>query len=146
MATWTAQEKMTGRPEDVMGLLTKPDAIARWAPIPFEVVDFTGNRLIAGDSARVRGGLAGRSLEFTVDIAEASNGRLALTASGPIAIDVEYVAEEIPDGSNVRARVEVSGRGLIGRVLAQATDALLAAGALRAAVSRIAHEFEPLSV
>jgi hypothetical protein len=137
---------MAGRPDDVMVILTRPDAIARWAPIPFEVIDFKGDRLLAGDSARVRGGLAGRNLEFTVAIAEASGGRLVLTASGPIDIDVEYVAEEIPDGSSVRARVDVSGRGLIGRILAQATDALLAAGALRSAVSRIAHELEPLAV
>jgi hypothetical protein len=137
---------MAGRPEDVMDLLTKPDAIARWAPIPFEVIDFKGDRLVPGDSARVRGGLAGRKLEFTVDVAEAADGRLVLTASGPIDIDVEYIAEETPHGSNVRARVEVSGRGLIGRILTQATDALLAAGALRSAVSRIAHELEPLSV
>jgi hypothetical protein len=134
---------MPGRPEEVLGVLTKPDAIARWAPIAFEVIDFKRDRLHAGDTARVRGGLAGRNLEFTVEIAEAANGRLALTASGPIDIDVEYVAEEIPDGSNVRARVDVAGRGLIGRVLAQATDALLAAGALRSAVSRIARELEP---
>jgi hypothetical protein len=146
MARWTTQKQMAGRPEEVMRLLTKPDAIARWAPIPFEVIDFKGERLLAGDSARVRGGLAGRSLEFTVDVAEASDERLALTASGPIDIDVEYVAEGSPDGANVRARVEVSGRGLMGRILAQATDALLAAGALRSAVSRIAHELEPLPV
>jgi hypothetical protein len=136
---------MAGRPEDVMGLLTQPDAIARWAPIPFEVIDFDGDRLLAGDTALVRGGLAGRNLEFTVDVAEASDHRLALTASGPIDIDVEYVAEEIPDGTNVRARVDVSGKGLIGRVVANATDALLRAGALRAAVSRIARELEPAS-
>ena len=146
MATWTTQQETAGRPEDVMDLLTNPDAIARWAPIPFEVIDFTGDRLLAGDSARVRGGLAGRSMEFTVNIAAASDGRLALTANGPIDIDVEYVAEEIGDGSNLRARVEVSGRGLIGRILAQATDALLAGGALRSAVSRIALELEPLPV
>ena len=36
-----------------------------------------------------------------------------------------------------------SGSGLFGRVLAGATDALLAAGALRVAVDRIAHELEP---
>jgi hypothetical protein len=137
---------MAGRPEDVMGVLTQPDAIARWAPIPFEVIDFAGDRLLAGDTARVRGGLAGRDLEFTVAIAEASDGRLALTATGPIDINVEYVAEEIPDGSEVHARVDVTGRGLIGRVLARATDALLAAGALRSAVARVAHELEPAPV
>ena len=143
MGTWTTETQMAGRPDEVMVLLTQPDTIARWAPIPFELVDFRRHRLLTGDTARVRGGLAGRNVEFTVEVAQASDGRLALTASGPIDIDVEYVAEEIPDGSNVRACVNVSGRGFVGRLLAQATEGLLAAGALRAAVSRIARELEP---
>jgi hypothetical protein len=128
-----------------MVLLTDPQAIRRWAPIPFELVEFDGDRLLRGDTARVRGGLAGRTLEFTVDVADASDARLALTASGPIEIDVEYLTEEIPAGSTVRARVAVSGRGLFGRILAQATDALLAAGGLQAAVSRLARELEPVA-
>jgi hypothetical protein len=127
-----------------MDLLTKPETIARWAPIPFELIDFSGDRLLTGDTARVRGGLAGRSFEFTVNIADSSPGRLALTARGPIEIDVEYLADEVPDGSSVRARVAVSGRGFVGRVLAQATDALLAGGALRTAIARIAHELQPV--
>lgn len=145
MATWTTETQLAGRPEQVMDLLTKPETIARWAPIPFELVDFTGDRLVTGVTARVRGGLAGRSLEFTVDIAESSPGRLALIAKGPIEIDVEYLADAVRDGSSVRARVAVSGRGVVGRILAQATDALLAGGALRMAVARIAHELQPVS-
>ena len=140
MATWTTETKMPGRPEEVMSLLTAPEAIARWTPVPFDMVGFPGDRLLAGDSARVRGGLAGRVLEFTVNIADASDRRLALTAHGPIDIDVEYVAEPILDGSTLRARIAVSGRGVLGRILAQAADALLAGGALRYAVSRIAGE------
>ena len=89
------------------------------------------------------GSLAGRSLEFVVDVAEADDGRLALSASGPIRLDVEYHALARDDGSDVRASVDVSGRGLIGGLLARATDALLAAGALTMAVDRIAREFEP---
>ncbi len=146
MATWTTETHMPAHPSEVMGLLTQPEAIARWAPIPFELVDYAGDRLAGGDTARVRGGLAGRNLEFRVDVAEASGDRLALTAHGPIEIDVEYVAREVPAGSRVRARVHVSGTGFIGRLLAQTTDALLAAGALRTAVSRIAHELEPAVV
>jgi hypothetical protein len=128
-----------------MALLTDPEAIRRWAPIPFELVEFDGDRLLAGDTARVRGGLAGRTLEFTVDVADVSDARLALTARGPIEIDVEYVTAEIPQGSTVRARVAVSGRGLLGRILAQATDALLAGGGLHAAVSRLARELQPVA-
>jgi hypothetical protein len=143
MATWTAQTRVAGLPDDVLALLTEPEAIARWAPISFDVVDFDGDRLRAGDRVRVRGALAGRCLEFDVNVAEADSGCLTLSASGPITLDVEYIAVANEDGSDVRATVAVSGRGLIGRVLAQATDAMLAAGALSTAVGRIAREFEP---
>ena len=143
MATWTAQARVAGLPDDVLTLLTEPHAIARWAPIPFEVLNFEGDRLVAGDRVRVQGPLVGRSLEFEVEVAEADDGRLVLTATGPITLDVEYLATPRPGGSEVRASVTVSGRGLMGRLLAQATDALLASGALRTAVQRIACELEP---
>ena len=145
MGTWTTDTRTAGRPEDVMVLLTDPRAIRRWAPIPFELVEFDGDRLLAGDTARVRGGLAGRTLEFTVDVADASDARLALIARGPIEIDVEYIAAETRDGSALHARVAVSGHGLLGRILARATDALLAGGGLHAAVSRLARELEPVA-
>jgi hypothetical protein len=134
---------MTGHPADVLVLLTEPDAISRWAPIDFDVVGWEGQRLAPGEHVRVRGRLAGRSLEFEVDVAEADDNHLALTASGPIDLDVEYHALALESGSELRASVDVRGRGLLGRVLAQATDALLAAGALRASVDQLAHELEP---
>jgi len=143
MATWTARTHVAGLPHEVLALLTEPDAIARWAPIAFEVVDFERKRLRAGDRVRVRGALTGRSLEFEVDVAEAEDGRLLLSAIGPIRFDVEYLAVALDDGTDVRASVAVSGRGLIGRLIAQAADALLAAGALKTAVDRIARELEP---
>jgi hypothetical protein len=143
MATWTAQTRVAGLPDEVLALLTEPDAIARWAPIAFEVVDFDRKRLRAGDQVCVRGGLTGRLLEFEVEVAEAEDGRLVLTAVGPIRLDVEYMAVAVEDGSEIRASVAVSGRGLLGRVIAQAADALLAAGALSSAVDRIARELEP---
>jgi hypothetical protein len=127
----------------VLGLLTEPEAISRWAPIEFTVLERARARLTAGDRVRVRGTLAGRSLEFAVDVAEADDGRLVLTATGPITLDVEYHALALDDGSDVRASIDVSGSGLLGRMLAKATDALLAAGALTAAVERIARELEP---
>jgi hypothetical protein len=120
VATWTTHTKVSGLPEQVLALLTEPDAIARWAPIEFEVLDFDGRRLFSGDHVRVHGSLAGRCLEFEVDVAEAEGGRLVLSATGLIRLDVEYLATALDDGSEVRASVAVSGRGLIGRVLAQA--------------------------
>jgi hypothetical protein len=143
MATWTARTRVAGLPDEVLALLTEPEAIARWAPVGFDVVDFDGERLRAGDRVRVRGSLAGRSLEFDVDVSEAEDGCLSLAATGAIRLDVEYIAVANEDGSDVRATVAVTGRGLMGRVLAQATDALLAAGALSSAVGRIAQELEP---
>jgi hypothetical protein len=127
-------------------VLTDPDEIARWAPVSFELVDFEGQRLIAGDKLRVRGTLGGRSVHFEVDVAEADDGRLVLTATGPIRLDVEYEAVPVEEGSEVRASVAVSGSGLTGRILAHATDALLAGGALSSAVSRIAEQFAPVAV
>lgn len=142
MGTWTAHTQVAGLPNEVLALLTEPDAIARWAPIAFDVIDFDGDRLCAGDRVRVRGVLAGRALKFAVDVSEADDGCLSLAASGPIRLDVEYVAIVGEDGTEVRATVAVTGKGLIGRVLAQATDAMLAAGALSSAVGRLAHELE----
>jgi hypothetical protein len=66
-----------------------------------------------------------------------------LLASGPIVLNVSYELSEAPSGSEVTAKVAVAGsRGFTGRLIAQATDALLAAGALRHAVTRIAREAE----
>jgi hypothetical protein len=143
MRTWTTQTTVAGLPDEVLCLLTEPDAIARWAPIPFAVTDLDTDRLVAGSRARVRGGLAGRNLEFDVEVFAADDGRLSLVATGPISIDVEYVVTPVDSGSEVRASVSVSGSGLMGRVLASATDAVLAAGALNTAVSRLERELEP---
>jgi hypothetical protein len=142
MSTWTTQTTCHGTPDDVLELLTQPDAIARWSPLPFAIDGLARDRLRAGDRIRVGGELAGRRLEFLVHVAQAGEGRLALTASGPIEIDVEYLMAAVPRGSTVRASVGVVGRGLLGHILARATDALLAAGALRAALDRIGRELE----
>ncbi|MGZ4194508.1 MAG: SRPBCC family protein [Solirubrobacteraceae bacterium] len=146
MSTWTMQTTCKGTPDDVLGLLTEPGAIARWSPVPFTLVDLDRDRLSAGDRVRVRGELAGRGVEFLVDVAKADNGHLALTATGPIRIDVDYRVTGDDRGSSLRARIGVAGSGLFGRVLAGATDALLAAGALRLAVARIAEELEPAAL
>ncbi len=143
MRTWTTRTTITGLPDEVLALLTEPDAIARWTPVPFELIDLDTERLVAGSHARVRGRLAGRTLEFDVRVLAADDERLALVATGPISIDVEYALRPAAEGSELCASVSVRGAGLFGRILAQATDALLAAGALDLAVSRIGRQFEP---
>ena len=143
MRTWKTQTTVAGLPDEVLALLTEPEAIARWTPIPFELIDLDADRLLAGSRARVLGRLAGRTLEFEVEVLAADEERLALVATGPISIDVEYRVRPLRRGSELHASVSVRGSGLFGRLLAQATDALLAAGALNTAVNRIGRELEP---
>jgi hypothetical protein len=146
MRTWTAQITSKGRPEDVLGVLTDPAACGRWAPIDFDVEGLDGDRLVTGSRARVVGRIAGRRVTFDVDVlvADASGIKLlASEAGGSVSLDVQYELSEAHSGSQVTAKVAVAGsRGFTGRLIAQATDALLAAGALRHAVTRIAREAE----
>jgi hypothetical protein len=141
MHCWHSSATVPGSPTDVLELLTEPDAIARWAPIPFEVMSLDrGTRLESGTRARVAGRLAGRSLEFDVEVLRASDERLELVAEGPISIDVRYMLRAAGASSEVRAAIGVEGCGLFGRMLAKATEALLAGGALRMSLERLARE------
>ncbi|MFL5846809.1 MAG: SRPBCC family protein [Solirubrobacteraceae bacterium] len=143
MRTWTAQTVANGRPEDVLAMLTDPEAVSRWAPIDFVVEGLDGPRLETGSRARVVGRLAGQEVGFDVDVHAAGPHRFELTASGPIALDVAYDVLPAGDGSQVVASIGVrGGRGLTGRLIAHATDALLAGGALHHAVSRMAREVD----
>jgi uncharacterized protein YndB with AHSA1/START domain len=90
MCTWQSNATVPGSPADVLTLLTDPDAIARWAPVPFEVLALDGPRLKSGSRARVAGRLAGRSVQFDVDVRDASDERLQLTVKGPISLNVRY--------------------------------------------------------
>jgi hypothetical protein len=142
MRTWTATTTAAARPEAVLDVLTDPDAASRWAPVAFDVDDLDGERLLAGSRARVSGRLAGRRVGFDVEVHEADETGIALSASGPVAFDVAYqLSRATCGGSEVRASVSVrSGGGFTGRVMAEATGALLSAGALQAALCRIARE------
>jgi len=139
MRTWTATTTTAARPEDVLDVLTDPEACARWAPLPFDVEELDGRRLATGTRARVSGKLAGRRVGFDLEVHEASGRGLTLAADGPVGFDVDYRLSPVDGGSEVRAFVSVrpSG-GIVGRLLAEATSALLTAGALDSALSRIA--------
>ena len=142
MGRWCSNTTVPASPADVLDLLTEPEAIARWAPIPFEVLALDGSRLHGGSRARVAGRLAGRTVEFDVNVHRACDGRLELVADGPILLGVRYVLRPAEEGSEIDASVSVEGRGLAGRVLAKATEALLAAGALRLALERLGRELQ----
>jgi hypothetical protein len=143
MAHFTARTTANAAPEQVLQVLTDPESIREWSPIPFEVEALDGFRLEAGSLARVSGCLAGKRVGFDVEVHAADEGGLELTAQGPIAIDVSYAFERIADGSEVTASIGVrDGSGLTGRILASATGALLKGGALNAAAGRIARAAE----
>jgi hypothetical protein len=125
----------------VLDVLTDPEAAARWAPLPFDVDELGGRRLLRGSRARVSGKLAGRRVDFDLHVHEADQSGLRLTAEGPVGLDVDYSLAPTTGGSEVRASVSVRpGRGLGARLLAEAMSALLTAGALQTTVARVARE------
>ena len=105
MREWTATTTIEARPEAILDVLTDPEACARWAPIPFDVEDLRTSRLRCGSRARVSGKLAGKRVGFDVEVHEAIDGRLRLSADGPVGFDVRYDLEPAPSGSEVRASV-----------------------------------------
>jgi Polyketide cyclase / dehydrase and lipid transport len=141
MRTYTATTTSTARPDAVLAVLTDPDAVARWAPVEFFVDDLTHPRLSEGSRARVSGRLAGQHVGFDVEVHQADEDRLALSAHGPVALDVAYELRASDAGSEVSASVAVlPRRGIRARLLAEATAAVLAGGALQAALCRIVAE------
>jgi hypothetical protein len=140
MGTWITQTTVDGAPDEVLAVLTDPQACTRWSPIDFEVDDLDG-RLAGGTRTRVAGRLAGREIGFCLEVIEAAEDRFALKARGPIEIEVDYRVTRVDDGSEIQARIDVRPRGgLAGRVLSRATDALLAGGMLDRALEKIALE------
>jgi hypothetical protein len=141
---WTTTRNFAAAPSEILHVLTHEDAIRRWSPVDFELTGHAGGRLCSGDRARVQGRLAGISVGFDVEVTKAEGATLELFAHGPIDIDVRYGIAARRDGSSVEAAVDVrGGRGMTGRVVATTVRALLAAGALDAALGRIATEVEP---
>ena len=141
MRTFTATTTAPVRPEAVLDVLTDPDALLRWAPVDFDVERLSGPRLAEGASARVSGRLAGREVGFDVEVHQADVDGLALSAHGPVALDVAYELRPTSHGSEVSASVTVVPKpGLRARLIAEATAAVLAGGALQAALGRMAHE------
>jgi hypothetical protein len=125
--------------------LTDPNEIASWSPVPFEVQSLKGGRrrLETGTQAKIAGRLAGKELEFDIEVHEAGDGRLHLTAYGAfVDLGVDYSVEALDDYSHVSAAVEVTGKGVLGRFVAKAVEGLLAGGALDHALGRIARGVE----
>src|SRR5881275_1933446 len=113
MSTWSTHTTTSGTTDDVIAVLSDPDMIRRWSPVEFRIDELDSERLYAGTTARVSGSLAGRTSTFDVDVSAAADGRFALTAHGPIEIEVEYEAFEADDDLvEIWATVSVDGNGL----------------------------------
>jgi hypothetical protein len=146
MGSWHSRKTFSGDPQKVLDLLTDPDQIRAWSPIDFEIDDLENERLQTGTFVHVAGKLAGRRMSFDINVHKASEGQFILSASGPLDIEVEYGVDDPEDGDEsgeIKAWVTVkSGGGIIGRIAASATDAVLAAGALEQTVKKIANAAE----
>src|SRR3954469_21222123 len=141
MRTYTATTTAPVRPEALLDVLTDPEAIAVWAPVPFSVDDQSHPRLAEGSRVRVSGRLAGQEIGFDVQVHQADAAGLMLSASGPVALDVAYELREAAAGSEVSASIAVlPRRGLRARLLAEATAAVLAGGMLQHALGRLVAE------
>jgi hypothetical protein len=127
----------------VLEVLTHPEEIRRWSPVDFDLDELDGRRLAAGTRGRVTGRLAGVKVGFDVEIHAADEDRLELSADGPVGFDVRYELSLGEAGAELNASVSMRrGSGLTGRVVANATAALLSAGALEGAAGRIARVAE----
>jgi hypothetical protein len=141
MSNWTASTTANATPEQLLEVLTHPQRIQDWAPVDFDVADW--RRLSAGTRTRVTGRLAGVPVEFDVEVHAADEAGLHLSADGPIGLDVHYELAQASSGAELNASVSLrSGGGIRGRLVANATKALLSAGALEGATGRIARAAE----
>jgi hypothetical protein len=135
---WTASANLRSDVDEVLCALTKPTAIADWAPVSFDVDGLAGTRLRAGSRERVSGSIAGISATFDVEVTRADRQRLELVAHGPVSLDVAYDFSEHDAGVIVDAQVGIRRqRGLTAQVLKAAVGALLNAGALGTALRRL---------
>lgn len=146
MSSYTTMIETKASADQVLAVLTDPRAIRSWSPVPFEL-EGAEEELHAGARTRVRGSLAGLKIGFDVRVHAADRNGLELSADGPVAFDVRYGLRQAPTGSEVSATVALRrSRGITARVIAKATEALLAAGALDSAASRIARAAEAAAV
>jgi hypothetical protein len=143
MANWTATTTANATPDQLLEVLTHPDEIRRWSPVDFDLDDLDGVRLTAGTRTRVTGRLAGVKVGFDVEVRIAGEDRLELTADGPIGLDVRYDLVPAEDGAELSASVSLRrGGGITGRLVANATAALLSGGVLEVTAGRIARAAE----
>jgi hypothetical protein len=138
VAEWTATARVKASPGQVLEVLTHPEEIRRWSPVDFDLDELEGRRLAAGTRGRVSGRLAGVRVGFDVEVHIVDEATLELSAHGPVGLDVRYELASDESGAELNASVSMRrSNGLTGRLVANATAALLSAGALEGAAGRI---------
>ena len=147
MAHWSATTTTKATPEQLLEVLTHPEEIRRWSPVDFDLDDLDSCRLalepvrgLPASSPASGSASTWRSTPPTQDVLE-------LSADGPVGLDVRYELAPADGGSELHASVSLRrGGGITGRLVANATAALLTAGALDGAAGRIARaaESQPL--
>ena len=123
----------------------RPERHPDWSPVPFELDGGArGSPCRRGQPRPASSGsLAGLRVGFDVQVHSADADGLRLNADGPVAIDVDYGVASSPAPAARSGAVSLRrARGLGGRVIGKATEALLAGGALERATTRIARAAE----
>jgi hypothetical protein len=82
MATWNTAATVGGAPEQVLGVLTEPEACARWSPVRFDLDHLDRPRPVTGTRGRLGGRVVGRRVDFDLEILHADQRRLELRACG----------------------------------------------------------------
>ena len=145
MSTHMANQTVTAEPAHLLQVLTDPAACGRWAPIAFSTDQAPGERLRAGTRTTLRGRIAGRNVTFETHVVAADERGLTLRATGPVRLNVDYRLTPAERRTLIEAQVALGQtRGITGAIIARATSAILAAGALRFALRAIAAEAEQL--
>ena len=149
MNRWTSRAHVNATPAQLLEVLTHPQQIRRWSPVDFSVEELESRRLAAGTQTTVTGRLGGLPVSFDVQVHAADTDVLEISAEGPIGLEVCYKLVPADGGAEMTASVRVrGGRGLTGRIAANAAAKLLSAGALDGATGRIARaaEAQPYAV
>lgn len=139
---YAANEHVAASPARILEVLSDPEAVRRWFPVPCEFEDSV-DRLQAGRTYRTTGRLGGRHVHADLQVLEAGEQRVRVSLVGHVIFDLDV--ELSPNGSGTDADIRVavhSGGGLTGRLLTPAASALLRAGALGRTVHAIRDEAE----
>jgi len=140
MRTFTAHTTAASAPHEVLDRLTDPVAIARGAPVPFEVLELDAQRLNPGANVRVRGQLPGQGPSSPGMCWRSQTSDSGSSRKVPSRLKSPTTCAPAIRGRRINASISVLGHGLLGRLLAKATEALLAAGALRSSLNRLANQ------